>query len=565
MKKHHCIYISLLLTILLVVLLCSCADPDVRTEADQTNQTNQIAEEIDNQEILEGRHRREEDYMADFRTHLLSFDSFTLHMENRIYEEAVLREAAKKLLSDLSAFEHTTGVKAEAVTVYLVGSTPDGSPQVVGSQVFCCLEDFESGTYREALAGAVYALPCVWQRVGLTEFVFGEETEINLKDYYADPAHALTASCSVLHLSPVLSDAETVLAARQTAKSLTAFLLENGSFSVFQKTTDPGQILSAWSDSLGILPALSLPAGSADTAELTLAMKTGTVCELRVKNFTVTISKNSWLLDPDGLYNWFCSFFDGMDMVLEQIAGEAPSSFAIAEQRYTEQVSIFFENPNGYTYAIPAQNKIVLTKDNAIWHEMVHLLLEETVVIKEQEWLEEALAEHFCYAAQTLYAPTRYYSEGFDAYLQFFEEVGGKEAEADDLQFHQQVWKLYQAFRTQTDNDDIEAYCRAYGIVSLLSEGKLQRTQVRMLYDKSIAFKRGQKEGSKITSGTALTYPEALVLFEYLSSQYGMDALIEAFVNGNSLEKTFGIRYSEAYQAAIDDYAQQYTAQLSSN
>ena len=196
---------------------------------------------------------------------------------------------------------------------------------------------------------------------------------------------------------------------------------------------------------------------------------------------------------------------------------------------------------------------------------MVHLLLEETVVREEQVWLEEALAEHFCYAAQTRYAPTRYYSEGFDAYLQFFEEVSGKKAAADDLLFHQKVWKLYQAFRTQTDNDDNEAYCRAYGIVSLLSEGQLKRTQIRMLYDKSIAFKRGQKEGSKKTSGSALTYPEALVMFGYLGDQYGMDALIEAFVNGNSLEKTFGIRYPEVYQAAIDYYTQQYAALLSAD
>ena len=559
MKERLRFCLSFFLAILLVVLLCGCAGTEGRIETDPTT------EDISSQEILEGRHRREDDYMADFQTHMLSVGPFTLHMENRIYEETALREAAKMLLSDLSALEKTTGEKPEAVTVYLVGSTPYGSPQIVGSQVFCCLEDFESGTYREALAGAVYALPCVWQRVGLTEFVFGEEKDIDLKDYYADSAHALTASCSAMHLSPVLSDAETVLAARQTSKSLTAFILESDDFSAFREATDPRSLLPTWSNSMEISPALSLPVRSADAAELTLGMKTGTVCVLRVKNFTVEISKDSWLLDPDGLYSWFCSFFDGMDMVLEQIAAEAPSTLPIAEQRYTEPVTIVFDDPYGYTYTYPNQNKIILTKDNAIWHEMVHLLLEETVVIEEQVWLEEALAEHFSYAAQTRYTPTRYYSEGFDAYLQFFEEVSGKEAEADDLLFHQQVWKLYQEFRTETDNDDTEAYCRAYGIVSLLSEGQLKRTQVRMLYDKSIAFKRGQPEGSKKTSGSALTYPEAAVMFEYLSERYGMDAVIEAFLNGNSLKKTFGSSYSEVYQAGIDYYAQQYAALLSAD
>ena len=439
MKERLRFCLSFFLAILLVVLLCGCAGTEGRIETDPTT------EDISSQEILEGRHRREDDYMADFQTHMLSVGPFTLHMENRIYEETALREAAKMLLSDLSALEKTTGEKPEAVTVYLVGSTPYGSPQVVGSQVFCCLEDFESGTYREALAGAVYALPCVWQRVGLTEFVFGEEKDIDLKDYYADSAHALTASCSAMHLSPVLSDAETVLAARQTSKSLTAFILESDDFSAFREATDPGSLLPTWSNSMEISPALSLPVRSADAAELTLGMKTGTVCVLRVKNFTVEISKDSWLLDPDGLYSWFCSFFDGMDMVLEQIAAEAPSTLPIAEQRYTEPVTIVFDDPYGYTYTYPNQNKIILTKDNAIWHEMVHLLLEETVVIEEQVWLEEALAEHFSYAAQTRYTPTRYYSEGFDAYLQFFFFFFGRG----------KTYKIYEKMSAETNLENV--------------------------------------------------------------------------------------------------------------
>ncbi len=561
-KKHLWFCIPLLLTILSAVLICGCACTAVQqTETD----TITIAKDITTQEIVESSHRREKDYMAAFNTHMLSVVPFTLHMENRIYEETALREYAKILLSDLSAFEEATGVKPSAVTVYLLESTLDGCPQVVGSQVFCSTEDFENGTYREALAGAVYSLPCVWQRVGLTDLVFGKETSINLKDYYADSTHSLTASCSAIHLSPVLSDDETVLAARMTAKSLTAFVLENEDFSAFREYTDPGKLLPSWSNSLDISPAPSLPAGSADAAELTLGMKSRAVCVLRVKNFNVTISEDSWLLDPDGLYNWFCSFFGGMDMVLEQIAAEAPSSFDIAEQRYTEPVSIVFDDPYGYTYAYPNQNKIVLTKDNAIWHEMVHLLLEETVMREDQEWIEEAIAEHFSYAAQTRYAPTRYYSEGFDAYLRFFEEVSGKEAEEDDMLFHQQVWKLYQSFRTETETDDTEAYCRAYGIVSLLSEGQLKRTQVRMLYDKSIAFKRGQKEGSKETRGSALTYPEAMVMFEYLGERYGKDAVIDAFLNGNSFKETFGIHYIDYYSATIDYYTQQYAALLSAD
>ena len=96
MKKHRWFCIPLLLTILSVVLLCGCAGMDgQQTETD----TITIEKDITTQEIVEDRHRREEDYIAEFQTHMLSVAPFTLHMENRVYEETALREDAKKLLS----------------------------------------------------------------------------------------------------------------------------------------------------------------------------------------------------------------------------------------------------------------------------------------------------------------------------------------------------------------------------------------------------------------------------------------------------------------------------------
>ena len=310
---------------------------------------------------------------------------------------------------------------------------------------------------------------------------------------------------------------------------------------------------------MGISPAPVLPEGSAAAAELTLGMKTGFLCELTVGNFTVTVSKDSWLTDPAGLYSWFCRFFAGMDMVLWRIGEEAPSVLELARERYSEPILIDMDDPAGYTFTYPYKNEIDLTKDNAIWHEMVHLLLEEKTLRTDQAWIEEGAAEHFSFAAQSRLSPTRYYSDGFDAYLDFFEEVSGKEPEADDMLFHRQVWALYTAFRRDTDSDDNEAYCRAYGVVSLVC-GELRRTQVRMLYDVSIAEKRGEKPGPKRTDGSALTYPEATVLLERLCMRFGTEAVLEAFLNGRSLEDAFDITYPDLYQDAVAYYAAEYGA-----
>ncbi len=570
--KNVCVSsIRLLLPMLLIVLLFGCTTPNgqkddaptpevtITPEPSQSASTPDASEDFDSLPISEGSHNREEDYMLPFKTRLLSTPSFTLHMESRIFDETSLRVAARMLLSDLSELEKTAGAKPETVSVYLVESTPEGGPQLAGSGVFCTPDDFESGAYRDALAGAAYSLPAAWQRVGLAELAFGKESGVDLKDYYAGGENALTAACSAIHLSGVLSDAQTVSAARQTAKSLTEFALKNEGFAAFCEAAAPEPFLEPWAGSLGISPVPELPVGSADAAELAIKMKKDAICLLKIRNFTVTLSEDCWLTEPDGLYKWFCSFFAGMDMVLERIAADAPSSLALAQQRYAEPISIVFGDPNGVTFAYLTRGEIMLTKDNAIWHEMVHLLLAEKAFITEQEWLEEALAEHFCFAAQMRFAPTQYYSKGFDAYLAFFEEVSGKAAEEDDMLFHSRVWELYQSFRTQTETDDIEAYCRAYGIVSLACGGKLNRTQVRMLYDKSIAFKRGQKSGPKELDGSALTYPESVAMLEYMSELYGMDALVKAFVDGQSLAKTFGGSYSELYTAAIDHYTQKYS------
>jgi hypothetical protein len=343
---------------------------------------------IEDGEIVESRHNREADYLAAFQTHKLSVGPFTLHMENRIYEEEQLRGKAKALWQDLCALEEAVGEQPGTLTVYLVERTVEGRPQAVGAQVFCSLTDWESGAGREALIGAAYGLRCPWQQAGLADLVFGRESNLSLRAYYADEAHALTASCSAIHLSPVLSDEETVLAARATARSLCAYLLEHEGFAAFRAAEDPGAVLPAWAESLGISPAPRLPEGSAQAATLTLGSRAGWICALEVQNFTVLLTEDSWLLDPDGLYAWFCSFFTGMDLVLEQIGQEAPSALALARERYAEPITISFLSMEQPTYAFPTRNQIDLTKANAVWHEMVHLLLREKRLRSGQNWQE---------------------------------------------------------------------------------------------------------------------------------------------------------------------------------
>ena len=96
------------------------------------------------------------------------------------------------------------------------------------------------------------------------------------------------------------------------------------------------------------------------------------------------------------------------------------------------------------------------------------------------------------------------------------------------------------------------------GISSLILDGKIDRTQVRKKYDISVASKRGKTPGKKSVDGNALSYPESEVLFEYLAEKYGMDAAVEAYMNGLAPDQAFGISYSELLAEAKAYFTEQY-------
>ena len=562
---HKRVAAGSLFLVFVCVLMVSIMNVDPRAiEASETKTETEIQELISAADIVQGRHNREPEYMADFATHSLSIElpsdqiGYSLHMADSIYEEAVLRNCALTLWRDLTELEKASGAAPQEVTVYLVIDVGGSYPVNVGTQVFCTLNDFESGAYREALCSAAYGLTTAWQTAGLTAYAFNTSGDIDLAAYYAGQSHVLTASCSALHLSPLISDELTVRAARETARDLTAYLIEQEGFESFCEAADPLEKIPDWQKSKGI--SIQLPEGRKDTALLKVYPKSKYLAEVSVNNLRILLQEDSWLKDPDGLFLWIQDYYAGMELVTDQIREEAPSAVAAMEQHLAEPVQIIFGNENTYSYTDTWRNEIMLSRGNAVWHEMVHLLLEEYVPNDDLWWECEAIAEHFSHAAETAYAPTMYIAGGLDAYVEFFEEVSGKKADADDMVFHNEVWRLYQEFADPawSGRDDLAAFCHAYGISSLLLDGKIERTQYRIKYDQSIAGKRGKKAGNKDSDGNALSYPEAEVLFDYLAEIYGLDSAVDAYMNGLSPEKAFGISYPALLTEAEEYYAEQY-------
>ncbi len=83
------------------------------------------------------------------------------------------------------------------------------------------------------------------------------------------------------------------------------------------------------------------------------------------------------------------------------------------------------------------------------------------------------------------------------------------------------------------------------------------------MLDLSVAAKRGEHAGAKSADGNALSYPEAMVLYEYLAQTCGADAVIGAFLEGASPEGALNLSYAELFAAAKADYAARYGEYIS--
>lgn len=531
----------------------STAEPTLEPTAEPTPEpTPDPATMIAEAEILEGRHEREKDYSAPFKTHYIDTPYAAVHLEdNADYSEETLRAIAQSVLTDVFAIRTRTGETTGKVTVYVVSRMLKDRPVLLGDRLFCTAADIESGAYREALCGACFALSIPWKQVGLSEYVFGTADESGLKEYYADEAHALTASCAAVYLLPAIADEETVDAAKKTAASITAFVLESDGVDALRAAESTAAILPAWAARLGIeTPAL--PNGFEQAGSMTAESDRKYLCILRTDNFTINVTEGAFAQTPDELYSFVCKLYYGMGFVLEQIREELPSYTELVETRYAEGIHIDLIVPTQELVSRARSGSAWIITEGVVWHEIVHVLLEESVNNKDLWWICEALAEHFSHKAASLAIPWDEVDESM------FDDVDD-ETPAYRVAFFRAIWPIFLLER-ELDVSVPEgvysdhAHARTVGIGELLLDDNLfSRGE-----DESIAGVRGRDAGDVQTEGNAMTYSEALVVLEYLFDVYGTETVVNGYMNGRPLSETCGKPYAELYEDCITYLTERY-------
>ena len=554
-------FVIIFVICLIALAICGCAGK-TPTEPIETNapaQTNApfSAREA---EVFESSHKREEGYSAVFKTHAIETPLFTVHMENEIFEDSALKEAAEKLLADAEAISALTGAAPEHENVYIIKQRLSSTPFYLGGNVFITADELDSGEYRGSLLTAGYGLSAEWQIVGFCEYVFGgTPDESGLSDYYSDPAHALTASCADIYLEPVLAGEEVSSIAKKTAASLAAFIMENKGFDAFRAAVSPAEELPAWFEHIGVEGA-PLPAGNGAAARMKVTPGTYYLSTITIDNFTINVTEDGWTKDPDEIYVFVCRMFDGLDAMKAKLDSELPSQKDLVEERMSEEFTIEFADPmTTATYATIGRNSIMLTQPGAIWHEMLHLVLRQKAYDLSVQWLNEAISEYFSNDIMDAYFPTDYICGGEDALMAFFEEVSGHGPAEGDVVFLKSMYALYNELKTYegNDRDDTMAFELAHGICSLLLDD-VERTQMRIKYDRSVAEKIDVDHREKAVDGNALSYPQSLAMLMYLGEKYGLEHVVSGYIDNVSLLEMTGREYPRMYEEAVAYYGELY-------
>ena len=565
MKKN---VLWLLIGALLLGMLLGCQSPAQQSEAvpsaaptaepteEPTAAPVDPLAEIAQAEIKAGKHEREDGYKNPFQTHGIDTPLLNVQlMDGDAYSDERLRTLAKAVGSDILTIAEKTGEAPQKRTVYIVWNLLQDRPVLLGDHMICSAEQVEDGTYREALCGVLYDLSIPWKQIGLCEIVFGTPFDGGLKEYYADEAHALTASCAAVYFLPEIAGEEAAEAAKQTAASMTAYLMETGGFEALRKVISTAEILPDWTAKCSIETPIELPTGHERAAIMTAYRdkKPKRLCVLEFDNITLRVNEGAPIETAEELYDFACRLLYGFDLELDRIRTESAVFTETAERLAKEPIVITLsDDPTQSGLSTGSKNEVNLVSPYAVWHELIHAL---SWTPNAPAWLQEGLAEHFSRSAVSL-AVASPETERFSDWFTIDVET---EMQEDERAFYETLWRVYHAVRAEnptvpSDLEDEWAFSRAMGLCQLF----LPFDPYDSAKDASVAGVRGATVNAQETDGNALSYPEAMVVLEYLFDTYGTDTIIDCILNAKTLSETCGKDYAELYQDMMASLTETY-------
>ncbi len=509
-------------------------------------------------EITEGVHASEEGYRAYFTTHAVRLGGLTVHIEDKLFSEDKLFALAETIGADLETVRAKTRAAETPASIYIVEKTLGGEPTVCGGNLFCSAEDVESGAYREALCGVFLGTDIPWKQIGLMNYAFGTADESGLAEFYLNEAHGTAASCAAVFFEPGVADAETVAAAKKTAASITAFVIEKSGFEAFRALESTADILPEWSEHIGLQAPPVLPDGNAEAALMTAERDPRYLAVLRIGSVKLFVENDSFIAAADEIYRFVCFYFSGSKELIAHLKAVIPGTADIAEENLQKPIDIYLipaDSPSNFGN----EQGIYLASEDAVWHELVHHILWVSQNDRNVWWEREAVA---CCLSDPVTTKTLLMSEEeyFSAYIRPWEESG--EYTEEHARFFEKRLAVYRYLKERDglcaeDIHDYHAFMYSLGLCYMLipnqeryhtTIGESSLIYLRTFIDPNATLTVGPPE----EDSNGLTYSEATVLLEYLMDTYGTDTVMDDFMHSRSIQSTFGKSYPELYLECIE-------------
>ncbi|MCR5611181.1 MAG: hypothetical protein K6F68_05035 [Clostridiales bacterium] len=510
-------------------------------------------------EITSGEHKRESGYYAFFKTRELVSDRFTAAMEDGIFKAEDIFRIASAIGTDIDRIVETFQEPVGHVTVYVVKTLRSGGPISVEDRVFCTMADVESGDYRAALIGACLGVTHPWKQYGLSVMAFGSLDESGLKSYYGWKTNMLTASLAPVFLSPLSSKGRTLEMARNTAASITAFVMERGGLAKLRAIESTKEVLPEWQEHLGISSVIELPEKDIEAAKMGIEADLNALFIVTLGNIKVTVAENAYISSPAEIYEFVCQFYLGMEKVLETILIDDPAHYDRANTKFTEEkIDIKLIAVTAGKSTASSTNHIVLCVTSSVWHEMTHILYKHVTFKQNSAWVDEAIAQHFSMSANDAVSPYDEESTLEEHRQWMLATYGSSFPEVlTFLDLFEAVYRdLRPADRVTPEGKISERTWRKTNAIAslLLPDAPFLSAYV------SVAEVRGVSAGHKSKDGNGLSYEEALAFFDYLIDTYGAETVMNGY--DRPIADVCGKPYEELYREFVGYLKNRYAEYL---
>ncbi|MCE5235511.1 MAG: hypothetical protein LLF87_05595 [Eubacteriales bacterium] len=505
-------------------------------------------------------------YRSYFETFTVAVGSCTLAIQNKVFNDDLGFTLWEKVAKDLSAVSLVSPAEFSEFTVYVVDKTLAGCIQVINGSVYCTPEDITSGAYREALVRLAMGFSEPWKGVGLAGYIFGEALdEAFLRSYYSEAEDLDALSLFAAYFIDAFATEEELNIAKQTAVSLTTYIIEN--YGIEQFLAENGQShKQGWLTALGVEREYADPyAGCFDGYRYSVTKEYPLV---------VTTKRNDvFFIKPvthdTGGYGYQSDFYTGSDFdtpqyvmsflykaeadiqaVLNGIAKEAPAYLQTVLDNYEEPISVYCGKSKSFAW--PDQRKIEIADGKTFVHETVHLLFPYRVSYSAAIWKYETIPHYLELLFTDIGDEDRAETYKLLTEDNWVEAYYGDDPQVRDhleelTEYYALVKKIYSAYTgmPETPDDvDLITFYRSCGDAELYQyavEGitLFRSTPLAELYPYAVVS----------GSGNELTESELHSFREFLVMKYSLSNYIGFCLDELSFEDAFGMSYSEAKEA----------------